>query len=136
VRDSHHLTLCYCFVIVSQRLALDEDEYDGDLSAINSCQANDHDKSQRDGSRQIPLHDEMLASEIHRPTAPKSAVDLMNKLERSSSWQRSPDPGQGQCMAEKYLNDAEGRETRVRCRTRRADVGGWLLFLLSQPRTH
>lgn len=57
----------------------------------------------------FPLHDEMLANEIVDPL-PKSAVNLMNKLELMGA---EPGSSAGQCMAEKYFNDAEGRETRV-----------------------
>jgi TonB family protein len=57
----------------------------------------------------FPLHDEMLADEIVDPL-PKSAIDLMNKLELMGA---EPGSGAGQCMAEKYFNDTEGRETRV-----------------------
>ncbi|MGD0790927.1 MAG: energy transducer TonB [Terriglobales bacterium] len=57
----------------------------------------------------FPLHDEMLANEIVDPL-PKSAVDLMNQLELMGA---EPGSGVGQCMAEKYFNNAEGRETRV-----------------------
>jgi hypothetical protein len=57
----------------------------------------------------FPLHDEMLANEIVDPL-PKSAVDLMNKLELMGA---EPGSGAGQCMAEKYFNNAEGRESRV-----------------------
>jgi len=57
----------------------------------------------------FPLHDEMLANEIVDPL-PKSAVDLMNQLELVGA---EPGLGKGQCMAEKYFNDADGRETRV-----------------------
>jgi hypothetical protein len=52
----------------------------------------------------FPLHDEMLADEIVDPL-PKSAVDLMNKLELMGA---APGSGAGQCMAEKYFNDTEG----------------------------
>ncbi|MGP0018615.1 MAG: TonB family protein [Candidatus Sulfotelmatobacter sp.] len=57
----------------------------------------------------FPPHDEMLANEIVDPL-PKSAADLMNKLELMGA---EPGSGAGQCMAEKYFNDTEGRETRV-----------------------
>ena len=57
----------------------------------------------------FPLHDEMLANEIVDPL-PKSAVELMNKLELMGA---EPGSSAGQCMAEKYFNNAEGRETRV-----------------------
>ena len=57
----------------------------------------------------FPVHDEMLADEIVDPL-PKPAVELMNQLGLMGS---EPGAGQGQCMAEKYFNNAEGRETRV-----------------------
>jgi TonB family protein len=57
----------------------------------------------------FPVNDEMLADEIVDPL-PKSAVDLMNQLGLMGS---EPGSGQGQCMAEKYFNNSEGRETRV-----------------------
>jgi outer membrane biosynthesis protein TonB len=57
----------------------------------------------------FPLHDEMLADEIVDPL-PKPAVDLLNKLGLEGA---EPGSGEGQCMAEKYFNDADGRETRV-----------------------
>ncbi|HTZ98071.1 MAG TPA: energy transducer TonB [Terriglobales bacterium] len=57
----------------------------------------------------FPVYDEMLADEIVDPL-PKSAVDLMNQLGLMGA---EPGSGQGQCMAEKYFNDAEGTENRV-----------------------
>ena len=57
----------------------------------------------------FPVHDEMLANEIVDPL-PKPAVDLMNQLGLMGV---EPGSGQGQCMAEKYFNNSEGRETRV-----------------------
>jgi hypothetical protein len=57
----------------------------------------------------FPLHAEMLANEIVDPL-PKPAVDLMNSLQMMGA---EPGSGQGQCMAEKYFDDAEGKETRV-----------------------
>jgi TonB family protein len=57
----------------------------------------------------FPVNDEMLAGEIVDPL-PKSAVDLMNQLGLMGA---EPGSGQGQCMAEKYFNNSEGRETRV-----------------------
>ena len=57
----------------------------------------------------FPVNDEMLANEIVDPL-PKSAVDLMNQLGLMGA---EPGSGQGQCMAEKYFNNSEGRETRV-----------------------
>ncbi len=57
----------------------------------------------------FPLHDEMLANEIVDPL-PKSAVDLIKQLGLMGA---GPGSGQGQCMAEKYFNDGEGRKTRV-----------------------
>lgn len=57
----------------------------------------------------FPVHDEMLANEIVDPL-PKPAVDLMNQLGLMGA---EPGSGQGQCMAEKYFNNSEGRETRV-----------------------
>ncbi len=57
----------------------------------------------------FPLHDEMLANEIVDPL-PKSAVDLIKQLGLMGA---EPGSGQGQCMAEKYINDAEGQKTRV-----------------------
>ena len=57
----------------------------------------------------FPLHDEMLANEIVDPL-PKASVDLMNKLELMGA---EPGSGTGQCMAEKYFNDTDGREIRV-----------------------
>ena len=56
----------------------------------------------------FPLHDEMLANEIVDPL-PKSAVELIKKLDLAGP---EPGSGEGQCMAEKYFNDAEGKETR------------------------
>jgi hypothetical protein len=73
----------------------------------------------------FPLHDEMLANEIVDPL-PKSAVELVKKLDLAG-----PEPGsrEGQCMAEKYFDDAEGKETRVllayNCKT------GLLIYLWS-----
>ena len=55
------------------------------------------------------MHDEMLSNEIVDPP-PKPAVDLMNQLGLMGA---EPGSGQGQCMAEKYFNNSEGRETRV-----------------------
>jgi outer membrane biosynthesis protein TonB len=73
----------------------------------------------------FPLHDEMLANEIVDPL-PKSAVDLLDKLDLVAT---EPGSGEGQCMAEKYFNDADGRETRVllayNCKT------GLLIYLWS-----
>ena len=57
----------------------------------------------------FPVTSEMLANEIVDPL-PKSAVDLMNQL---GLMGQEPGSGQGQCMAEKYFNNSEGRETRV-----------------------
>ena len=57
----------------------------------------------------FPVNDELLANEIVDPL-PKSAVDLMNQLGLMGA---EPGSGQGQCMAEKYFNNSEGRETRV-----------------------
>jgi TonB family protein len=57
----------------------------------------------------FPANDEMLANEIVDPL-PKSAVDLMNQLGLMGA---EPGSGRGQCMAEKYFNNSEGRETRV-----------------------
>jgi TonB family protein len=57
----------------------------------------------------FPVTSEMLANEIVDPL-PKSAVDLMNQLGLMGA---EPGSGQGQCMAEKYFNNSEGRETRV-----------------------
>jgi len=57
----------------------------------------------------FPTTSEMLANEIVDPL-PKSAVDLMNQLGLMGA---EPGSGQGQCMAEKYFNNSEGRETRV-----------------------
>jgi len=57
----------------------------------------------------FPANDEMLANEIIDPL-PTSAVDLMNQLGLMGA---EPGSGQGQCMAEKYFNNSEGRETRV-----------------------
>ena len=57
----------------------------------------------------FPMTSEMLANEIVDPL-PKSAVDLMNQLGLMGA---EPGSGQGQCMAEKYFNNSEGRETRV-----------------------
>ena len=57
----------------------------------------------------FPVNDEMLANEIVDPL-PKSAVDLMNQLGLMGA---EPGSGQGQCIAEKYFNNSEGRETRV-----------------------
>lgn len=57
----------------------------------------------------FPANDEMLANEIVDPL-PKSAVDLMNQLGLMGA---EPGTGRGQCMAEKYFNNSEGRETRV-----------------------
>jgi TonB family protein len=57
----------------------------------------------------LPVHDEMLADEIVDPL-PKSAVDLMNQLGLMGA---EPGAGMGQCMAEKYFNDADGQEVRV-----------------------
>jgi TonB family protein len=57
----------------------------------------------------FPVNDEMLAKEIVDPL-PKSAVDLMNQLGLMGA---EPGSGKGQCMAEKYFNNSEGRETRV-----------------------
>jgi hypothetical protein len=74
----------------------------------------------------FPLHDEMLANEIVDPL-PKSAVELIKKLDLAG---REPGSGEGQCMAEKYFNDSEGKETRVllayNCKT-------GLLIYLSSP---
>lgn len=73
----------------------------------------------------FPLHDEMLANEIVDPL-PKSAVELIKKLDLAGP---EPGSGEGQCMAEKYFNDAEGKETRVllayNCKT------GLLIYLWS-----
>lgn len=73
----------------------------------------------------FPLHDEMLANEIVDPL-PKSAVDLLNKLQLVAT---EPGSGEGQCVAEKYFNDPDGRETRVllayNCKT------GLLIYLWS-----
>jgi len=74
----------------------------------------------------FPLHDEMLATEIIDPL-PSSAVDLMNKLELMGA---EPGSGTGQCMAEKYFNDAAGRETRVLLAY---DCKTGLLIYLSSP---
>jgi hypothetical protein len=57
----------------------------------------------------FPTTSEMLANEIVDPL-PQSAVDLMNQLGLMGA---EPGSGQGQCMAEKYFNNSEGRETRV-----------------------
>jgi TonB family protein len=57
----------------------------------------------------FPVTSEMLANEIVDPL-PKLAVDLMNQLGLMGA---EPGSGQGQCMAEKYFNTSEGRETRV-----------------------
>jgi len=57
----------------------------------------------------FPVNDELLANEIVDPL-PKSAVDLMNQLGLMGA---EPGSGRGQCMAEKYFNNSEGRETRV-----------------------
>jgi TonB family protein len=57
----------------------------------------------------FPVTSEMLANEIVDPL-PQSAVDLMNQLGLMGA---EPGSGQGQCMAEKYFNNSEGRETRV-----------------------
>ena len=57
----------------------------------------------------FPVNDEMLANEIVDPL-PKAAVDLMNQLGLMGA---EPGSGRGQCMAEKYFNNSEGRETRV-----------------------
>lgn len=73
----------------------------------------------------FPLYDELLANEIVDPL-PKEAVDLLNKLELVAT---EPGSGEGQCMAEKYFNDADGHETRVllayNCKT------GLLIYLWS-----
>ena len=57
----------------------------------------------------FPVTSEMLANEIV-DLLPQSAVDLMNQLGLMGA---EPGSGQGQCMAEKYFNNSEGRETRV-----------------------
>ncbi len=59
----------------------------------------------------FPLHDEMLANEIVDPL-PKSAVDLLNKLQLTGA---EPGSGAGQCMAEKYFNDAEAGDKGAAC---------------------
>jgi hypothetical protein len=73
----------------------------------------------------FPVHDEMLANEIVDPL-PKSAVDLLNKLDLMVT---EPGSGEGQCMAEKYFNGSDGRQTRVllayNCKT------GMLIYLWS-----
>jgi len=74
----------------------------------------------------FPVTDELLAQEIVDPL-PKSAVDLMNKLELMGA---EPGSGVGQCMAEKYYNDADGRETRVLLAY---DCKTGLLFYLWSP---
>jgi len=51
----------------------------------------------------------MLANEIVDPL-PAPAVELMNKLGMEAT---PPGGGEGQCMAEKYFDDDDGRETRV-----------------------
>jgi TonB family protein len=74
----------------------------------------------------FPVNDEMLADEIVDPL-PKSAVDLMNQLGLMGA---EPGSRQGQCMAEKYFNNSEGRETRVLLAY---DCKTGLLFYLWSP---
>lgn len=74
----------------------------------------------------FPVNDEKLANEIVDPL-PKSAVDLMNQLGLMGP---EPGSGQGQCMAEKYFNNSEGREARVLLAY---DCNTGLLFYLWSP---
>ena len=58
----------------------------------------------------FPLYDEMLANEIVDPL-PQSAIDLFKKLEMEDTT--APGLSEGQCMAEKYYDDTDGKEQRV-----------------------
>jgi TonB family protein len=57
----------------------------------------------------LPYFDEMLANEIVDPL-PKESVDFVSQLGLMGA---EPGSGMGQCMAEKYFNDADGQEKRV-----------------------
>lgn len=57
----------------------------------------------------FPVHAEKLANEIVDPLPPP-AVDLVKKLGMEVT---EPGSGTGQCMAEKYFKNEEGRDSRV-----------------------